>query len=616
MKKVGFFQSIRLKLIITIILLLLFPIQIIGAYFSQQLEEQLFSNFKESIVKNTQYLNYQLEQAFAKERKEDGPTLQEDIQSILSELNFPEEITELQVINNKSRVIGTNNPLDQSIVGKRSTQARVNRTLLIGRADENVVFNKDTGDRTLVMTFPIFQQNNLEQKENIVGVIYLEATLEGVYEQLQDINQIFANGTFLGISISALLGIVIARTITKPITEMRKQAKIMGTGDFSQKVNVYGRDEIGQLAMSFNELNDKLKLSQATTEGERRKLSSVLANMTEGVIATDHRGTIILMNEPASRLIGKSFEKVQGQSLLDVLHIHDRLDDISEIQDTGSIIIDFSEGDQQLLLKASFSMVQYENEEMNGFITVLSDVTEQEKLERERREFVANVSHELRTPLTTMRSYLEALTDGAWEDKEIAPRFLDVTQNETERMIRLVNDLLQLSKMDNKDYRLNKEQVYFNKFFKHIIDRFEFNKEDHIQFVRNLPDEDVWVWADKDKMTQVMDNIISNAIKYSPEGGTITFTAEVKPTQQKLYIKISDEGMGIPKENTEKIFERFYRVDKARSRKLGGTGLGLAISREMIEAHEGNIWAESKEGEGTTILFTLPLMNDQRRDDE
>ncbi|KGP73198.1 cell wall metabolism sensor histidine kinase WalK [Pontibacillus yanchengensis] len=616
MKKVGFFQSIRLKLIITIILLLLFPIQVIGAYFSQQLEEQLFSNFRESIVKNTQYLNYQLEQAFAKERKEDGPTLQEDIQSILSELNFPEEITELQVINNKSRVIGTNNPFDQSIVGKRSTQSRVNRTLLIGRADDNVVFNTETGDRTLVMTFPIFQQNNTEQKDNIVGVIYLEATLEGVYEQLQDINQIFANGTFLGISISALLGIVIARTITKPITEMRKQAKIMGTGDFSQKVNVYGRDEIGQLAMSFNELNDKLKLSQATTEGERRKLSSVLANMTEGVIATDHRGTIILMNEPASRLIGKSFEKVQGQSLLDVLHIHDRLEDISEIQDTGSIIIDFSEGDQQLLLKASFSMVQYETEEMNGFITVLSDVTEQEKLERERREFVANVSHELRTPLTTMRSYLEALTDGAWEDKEIAPRFLDVTQNETERMIRLVNDLLQLSKMDNKDYQLNKERVDFNKFFKHIIDRFEFNKEDHIQFVRNLPDKDVWVWADKDKMTQVMDNIISNAIKYSPEGGTITFTAEVKPTQQKLYIKIADEGMGIPKENTEKIFERFYRVDKARSRKLGGTGLGLAISREMIEAHEGNIWAESKEGEGTTILFTLPLMNEQRRDDE
>ncbi|MFC0525977.1 cell wall metabolism sensor histidine kinase WalK [Pontibacillus salicampi] len=616
MKKVGFFQSIRFKLILTIILLLLFPIQVIGAYFSQQLESELFSEFQQSVEKNIQYLDYQLEQAFAKERKEGGPTLQEDVQSILADTNFLEEITDLQVINNNSRIIGTNNPYETNNIGKKSTETRVKRTLLTGTKDQTIVL--DEGERMLIMTFPIYTQNDTNTTDQDVppsGAIYVKAQLEGVYGQLQNINKIFTNGTILGISISALLGIVIARTITKPITEMGRHAKVMGTGDFSQKVNVYGRDEIGQLASSFNELNDKLKLSQATTEGERRKLSSVLANMTEGVIATDHRGCIILMNEPASRLIGKSFESVQGQSMLDVLHIHDRLEDISEIQDTGSIIIDFSEDSQHLLLKASFSMVQYENEEMNGFITVLSDVTEQEKIERERREFVANVSHELRTPLTTMRSYLEALTDGAWEDKDIAPRFLDVTQNETERMIRLVNDLLQLSKMDNKDYQLYREQVEFRRFFHHVIDRFEFNKEDHIQFQRSIPEDDMFVHIDKDKMTQVLDNIISNAIKYSPEGGTITFQAIRQEKQQKLLIKISDQGMGVPKENMEKIFERFYRVDKARSRKLGGTGLGLAISREMIEAHEGNIWAESKEGTGTTILFTLPLMKEKRGDD-
>ncbi|KGX84832.1 cell wall metabolism sensor histidine kinase WalK [Pontibacillus litoralis] len=615
MKKVGFFQSIRLKFIIIIILLLLFPIQVIGAYFSQQLERDFFQEFQQSIEKNMQYLNYQLEQAFVEERTEDGPTLEEDVQKILADLNFTEEITEIIVINSNSRIIG-NHPITQSDIGKRTTNSRVKHTLLTGsKKSDTVQIDRQTGDRTLVMTFPIFSQANASEEDTPAsGAVYIEASLEGVYNQLQKINQIFANGTILGITISVVLGIVVAGTITKPITEMRKHAKVMGTGDFSHKVNVYGRDEIGQLAVSFNEMSDKLKLAQATTEGERRKLSSVIANMTEGVIATDHRGSIILMNKPAASLIGKDFEIVQGKSIIEVLQIEERLADLTELSESGSMIIDFSDEDEHLLLKASFSLVQYENEEMNGLITVLSDVTEQEKVERERREFVANVSHELRTPLTTMRSYLEALTDGAWQDKEIAPRFLDVTQNETERMIRLVNDLLKLSKMDNKDFTLHSELVDFGKFYHHVIDRFEMNKDTHIQFMRDIPEESIWVYMDKDKMTQVMDNIISNAIKYSPEGGTITFRGKMLKKEQKLLVTITDQGMGIPKDNVDKIFDRFYRVDKARTRKLGGTGLGLAISKEMVEAHKGEIWAESKEGKGTTILFTLPFTNDKRRD--
>ncbi|WP_345241542.1 cell wall metabolism sensor histidine kinase WalK [Pontibacillus salipaludis] len=633
MKKVGFFQSIRLKFIIIITLLLLFPIQVIGAYFSQQLETKLNENFEESITNNIDILNIQLEQAFSKERtedgqtSEDGQTLEEEVQSILNDFNA-ENITELLVVNSKSRVIGATEDSDQSKVGKRLPLPEIQRTLLLGRVMEPDTKVDQKGHRILVRTYPIYQEEETERREEtgetngnekqevVVGAIYIKASLEGVYGQLQDINRIFANGTFLGVSISVLLGIVIARTITKPITEMRKHAKIMGAGDFSQKVNVYGRDEIGQLAVSFNELNDKLKISQATTEGERRKLSSVLSNMTEGVIATDHTGSIILMNEPASRLLGQEIEDVQGEPLLSVLKISDRLDKITDLNDKESIIIDFSEGDQQLLLKASFTVVQYEMEEMNGYITVLSDVTEQEKIERERREFVANVSHELRTPLTTMKSYLETLSEGAWEDKEIAPRFLDVTQNETERMIRLVNDLLQLSKMDNKDYKLHKEKVNFIGFFKTVAERFEINQDDHIHFEHHLPDKEVLVWIDKDKMTQVLDNIISNAIKYSPEGGTITFNLEVKKQQQKLHVSISDEGVGIPKEKLEKIFERFYRVDRARSRNLGGTGLGLAISREMIDAHGGEVWADSKEGEGTKVTFTLPLLKQPQGDEE
>ena len=391
---------------------------------------------------------------------------------------------------------------------------------------------------------------------------------------------------------------------------MRRQAKHMATGDFSNKVNVYGTDEIGQLAATFNELNDQLQLAQATTEGERRKLSSVLANMTDGVIATDENGNIILMNEPAAKLINRSLDEVQGEPLLDVLGINDQVSDLYEVKDVNSIVIDFSEDDNPLLLKANFSVIQDETGEMSGFLTVISDVTEQEKIERERREFVANVSHELRTPLTTMRSYVEALTEGSWQDKEIAPKFLGVVQNETERMIRLVNDLLQLSKMDNKDYGISKERVDYIEFMHQIVDRFEMNIGDTLSFKRKFPTENYYVWIDKDKITQVLDNVISNAIKYSPEGGVIT--VEIVKERHRLLTKIIDQGVGIPEENLEKIFERFYRVDKARTRQLGGTGLGLAISREFIEIHDGKIWASSKEGKGTTITFSLPLMRKKR----
>jgi two-component system, OmpR family, sensor histidine kinase VicK len=211
-----------------------------------------------------------------------------------------------------------------------------------------------------------------------------------------------------------------------------------------------------------------------------------------------------------------------------------------------------------------------------------------------------------------MRSYLEALADGAWQDPEIAPKFLEVTQTETERMIRLVNDLLQLSKLDSKDYKLSKEWINFVEFFHRIIDRFEMTKEQHVTFVRSIPDEDIFVEMDPDKITQVLDNIISNALKYSPEGGKITFS--LKTRDEEIEVSVSDEGVGIPKESLSKIFERFYRVDKARSRKLGGTGLGLAIAKEMVVAHGGEIWAKSKEGKGTTVYFTLPY--DPSKEDE
>src|SRR5699024_88447 len=348
------------------------------------------------------------------------------------------------------------------------------------------------------------------------------SSMESVFSQLQDINDIFFKGSILAIVISAIIGILVARTITKPLSEMRLQAQTMAKGDFSQKVNVYAKDEIGQFAATFNDMNDKLKHSRAIIEEERRKLSSILSHMSDGVIATDKNGEISLMNDAAAHLIDEDPDDVYGRLLIDVLHLEDSVVDITDLRDSGSMVIDFSNEKMAFLIRANFSTILDENDEITGFITVLSDVTEQEKVEQERREFVSNVSNELRTHVTTMRSYIEALTDGAWEDRTIAPRFLEVTQQETERMIRMVNDLLQLSRMDNEDYSWQKEQTNFTDYFHHIIDRFDMNVANSLTLERNIPNAVLNVWMDKDKITQVLDNIISNAIKYSPDGGTIS----------------------------------------------------------------------------------------------
>ncbi|MEN1966558.1 cell wall metabolism sensor histidine kinase WalK [Lentibacillus sp. N15] len=607
MNKVGFFRSIQLKFIIIYILLLLVAVQVIGSYVARELEERLKDNFKESVNNRVEYLSYNLKDAFTVERTEDDtvPTLQEDVQDIVNNVS-PEEITNLLVVNKVGRVIGANNYNDQDKVGKKITDNAITKALSYDVPYKNTMLNGETGNRVFVRVEPI------EVGEEVVGAIYLESSLEDVYDQLEEISRIFLQASILAIIVSALLGILVARTITKPITEMRRQAQTMAKGDFTQKVNVYGNDEIGNLAEAFNDMNDQLKHSYATIDEERHKLSTVLSNMSDGVIATDGTGAINLLNDAAGKLIGQNPDDVKGQFLLDVLQLGEKDVDLTQMNDSGSMVIDLSEEEDIFLIRANFSTIADDEDDIIGFITVISDVTDQEKVEQERREFVSNVSHELRTPLTTMRSYLEALTDGAWQEKTIAPKFLQVTQNETERMIRMVNDLLQLSKMDNKDYGLHWEKTDFMTYIHHIIDRFEMNAYEGIKLKRVLPDDgQYYVWMDKDKLTQVLDNIISNAIKYSPEGGTICIAVEKHRYQ--LLVSIQDEGIGISYDKVDKIFDRFYRADKARTRKLGGTGLGLAIARELVEAHHGKIWARSTQGKGTTIYFTLPLMNQKRR---
>ncbi|WP_017756731.1 cell wall metabolism sensor histidine kinase WalK [Calidifontibacillus oryziterrae] len=600
MKKVGFLKSIHFKFILIYVLLILIAMQVIGVYFVRQLEEQLVTNFTASVNERARLLVYNIGQEMNEERNAKSLDLEEEINTILQDF-LSDDITEVQIADSHFRVIGTSNPYNQEVISKRTTEVRVKKAIIGEVESENILLDQRTGNRMLVKAIPI------KVDEEVIGAVYLVASMEKVYEQMRVINGILASGTVMALAITAFLGVFVARTITRPLADMRTQALVLAEGDFSRKVNIYGDDEIGQLAATFNDLTNKLEIAQETTEGERRKLSTVLANMSDGVIATDREGYIILMNEPAKRMLSVSRETLHNTSIFSLLNLEAAASIEQFYDNQDSLLLDLSEQRKKYILRASFSAIKDDNEKPTGLIAVLRDVTEQETIELERREFVANVSHELRTPLTTLRSYLEALADGAWQNEELAPRFLNVTQTETERMIRLVNDLLQLSRIDSKDYKFEKKVINFTDFFEHIIDRFEMSKGADFVFERAFTHRDRYVAVDKDKLTQVLDNIISNALKYSPEGGKVRF--ELLQKENLLHVRVSDEGMGIPEASLTKIFDRFYRVDKARTRKMGGTGLGLAIAKEIIEVHQGTIWADSQEGKGTTITFTLPLEN-------
>lgn len=610
MNKVSFFRSIHFKFTLIYVLLIIVAMQIIGVYFVNEMEKSLLKSYNDSLDQRVNNLSYYLEQEMTKDRStSSSSTLKEDAERILNDFSKEGEILEVSLIDKSYEVIATSNPYNREVAGKKTTEGIIKRTLLVGIPYENKFFDPERDSKVRISVTPIKKSN-----QETIGAIYVVASMDNVYNQIRTINTILASGTFIALGITAFLGIFVARTITHPLSDMRKQAIELAKGNFSRKVRKYGNDEIGQLATTFNYLTRELKEAQSMTEGERKKLSSVIAYMTDGVIATNRNGAIILLNTPALELLNVSRETALEMPITSLLGLEDEytFEDLVEQQD--SLLLEIEQEERTSVLRVNFSVIQKEHGKIDGLIAVIYDVTEQEQIDQERREFVANVSHELRTPLTTMRSYLEALAEGAWQDPNIAPRFLNVTQNETERMIRLVNDLLQLSKFDSKDYQFNKEWIHFIRFFSLIIERFEMTKEQHVEFIGNLPDRELYVEIDPDKITQVLDNIISNALKYSPEGGHITFSVDVNEEEELLYVSVKDEGVGIPRKDVEKIFERFYRVDKARTRRLGGTGLGLAIAKEMVQAHGGDIWADSIEGKGTTITFTLPYKEEQEDD--
>ncbi|MDR0267849.1 cell wall metabolism sensor histidine kinase WalK [Paenibacillus sp.] len=600
MKWASFFRTIQAKLIIIYVLLILIAMQLIGVYFVSAMKNSLTRNFTQDLQERAELLSVLAAEKLESTADIGGNNSVESLGAIVTNL-FNMDGAEIQVLDASGKVLITSNQSHIDYVGRKNTQTVVSRALQGSKDNEEYVIDEDNV-RKKVVAKPVFN------KGKIVGAVYIVASMKELYTTMGRVNNIFISGILLALGLTAVLGVILAHTITQPIKEMTRHATAVAEGNFDQKMPVFGNDEIGQLSEAFNYMTTRLREALLVNEEEKEKLASILTNMSDGVIATDEAGRIMLVNRRAGAILDVNEEKLSGCGIAEVLGLSDEQTQTFTGGTYVTMLLTMSpEEERSSMIRVTFTPIHRREFGITGTIAVLQDVTEQEKLEASRREFVANVSHELRTPLTTIKSYTEALDDGALDDPPLASRFVGVIQNETGRMIRLVTDLLHLSRLDNKEALLRKQPTDVLEMLEDVADRFAFQMQQ--KDIRSEVKVEAGlhkVLCDRDQIDQVLDNLVSNGLKYTQSGGNIMMGAADVPGNM-LAIFVQDTGMGIPKKDLDRIFERFYRVDKARSRSMGGTGLGLSIAREIVLAHAGTISIQSDLGQGTKVTFTLPL---------
>ena len=403
----------------------------------------------------------------------------------------------------------------------------------------------------------------------------------------------------LGLIISVLLSFLLSKTMVTPLQRLTRGIEEAARGDFSRKLEVTSSDEIGQLTASFNAMAQQLETTIAAVENERNKLDTLFLHMADGVVAFDREQWVIHSNPAAARLLGRAFtQEDRYEELFGDLFPFEQAEAAPAGGLAGSRTVD---GRYLELLLAPFA-----REGQGGVLVLIHDVTEQ------RKDFVANVSHELRTPLTNIKSYAETLADGVGDlPPEMETKFLGVILNESDRMTHILQDLLTLSRFDSGRSELRLTRFPFSKAVDDTYQAVLMDAQNHSHTVKlRLPDHMPQVRADRERIMQVMMNIVSNAIKYTPDGGRIIISAGY--IGDKVWMEVDDNGIGIPQGDRDRIFERFYRVDKARSRQSGGTGLGLSIAQEIMNQHEGGLYLVDKEEPGLTIRMELPIQGPRK----
>ena len=590
------FKSIRWRFILIYFLLVFLAMSIVGIYIVNQLEDiQLNMNIKNmearirSIIASYESLNSGSWDDNIEEIKKSINSVQvgynENIYVILNDDNMTiiagsvEESIGVSAFNN--------NKIDNYILTK-SMDGASHHTAPLDRFE-------DTENQRFFyhMSFPV------QTDGNISGYIYLINNIDYIYDTVDESKQIMTQATIIALTVTIFLGLILSTSITGPIKELTVKAKQMSLGDFDQKVNVKSDDEIGQLGNMFNYLIEQLKRSISNLQQEKSKMETTLTYMEDGVLTVDSSGSIIHANPVAENILTlKKNEKFHDA----IIRLKNSIS-MEYIKSKGYHGTDLVEKNGETY-NLDYAPFMNSRNEIGGVILVFKNITEQHRIDKLQKEFVANVSHELKTPITTIKSYTETLLDGALEEKQIAEEFLNVINSESDRMSRLVSDLLRLSRMDYEQTNWNKEKINLNDMVNLIVKKLQIQiKNKNINMHLKISDG-LSIMFDRDGFEQILLNIAGNAVKYTQDGGNVWIDAN--KSNNNIVVKIKDDVQGIPKEDQARIFERFYRVDKARARGLGGTGLGLSIAKQIAEAHNSSITVNSEIDEGTEMIITIP----------
>jgi len=587
------FKSIQWKMGLIYFLLILIAMQVIGVQLLQSLEQYYENNYAAGLTAQGELIGGLLRRYFT-------DSLQEEyIAGLVGEFRL-ETGAEIIVLDGNGVVLGASQGRGD-LLGKRLAQAEVTRALT-GIAGQEIRWDAHRQERSMAVATPVTARGD------IVGVVYLSGSLAEIDQTLADIRTFLLSATLVALLITGIIGAGLARTITRPIQEVTEKAALIAAGDFDQHIDVRAADEIGQLGETFNYLSRRLQENLREIAHQKNKVEAILTNMNDGVLALDETGILIHSNPAACRMLGLKPEEALGRPWKEIPVLEELEPVLEEVwtdkKNISSQLVVHRKNPR--VIQVHLTPLRDVGENLSGTVIALHDITEQEKLDSMRRDFVANVSHEIKTPLTTVKSYVETLLDGAIQREELVRPFLQVVLTETDRIARLVRDLLQLSQLDYEEVRWRKRPLSLGDLLHQALQRWLVEAERQaLKLTLCLPPDLPPVLADKDRLEQVVENLLSNAVKFTPAGGSISLGAQA----QDGYIRttITDTGIGIPPEDQGRIFERFYRVDKARSRSLGGTGLGLSIAQELIRAMGGEIELESTPGEGTRVSFLLPV---------
>lgn len=583
------FKNIQSKLVFLYFCLVLIIMIAVGTFLISQVENFYYSDYLsrvDSTVKNSKLPYHRVSNV-------------QELNKNVVKLMMPRLIDGIDehyyILDNKGNVLIT----DYQAQKKAIMTGPAVRKAMVGQFSD-IKGKEAVVDGYMEYAAPIYTQNDEKY------ILYIKSNQRKITPVFKTIRQLIVYATAVGLLISILLGFLLAKTITNPIKDLTVKAREIASGKFERRIKVKSKDEIGMLTATFNYMAGQLKRNLDEISTQKTKVETILANLADGVIAFDIDGDIIHINNAAEHMLyldESNTEKYNFEDLFSDLDIDIQFDQIFSLPKDDKIVRLWKYRD--FIIKIYISAFRDEYGNIFGGVAVFQDITEQYKLDNMRKEFVANVSHELRTPITTIKSYSETLIDGAIDDKEVAMDFLGTINSETDRMTKLINDLLELSKYDYKYAKLDFNEFDVVNMVKGCVGKLIKLAEDKKQNIKyNLDDYHIIINGDKDRLEQVIINILSNAIKYTPEAGTIAVGVNELDSDVEIFIK--DNGIGMSKEDRERIFERFYRVDKARSRSMGGTGLGLSIAREIVDAHGGRIEVYSELNVGTEMKIIIP----------